>query len=203
MPAAFAAYRFSMIRKEFHPFIYYIWLGCINEIASYYLGKYYQTTSVNNNIFNLCEPLLILWQLKRWKLFDSKNNLFISLIVVLVAVWLIEVFWISSILQFGSYFKVFYNFIIIILSINLMNRLITHDQEVLYKNPIFLICVQNILMFTIGILIEMFYIYGLNINGGFRDMIYSIFTNVNLIITLSYIFSILWMPTRNIYILRS
>lgn len=203
IPATVAVFRFSMIRKEFYPFIYFIWLGCLNEICSYYSGKYYHTTAVNNNIFNLCEALLIIWQLKRWKLFDSKNDMFLWLIIVMITFWLIEVFWISSILHFGSYFTIFHNFITVILSINLVNRLITQNHDALWKNPVFLICMQNILLFTISILIEMFWIYALGITNGFGKFVYRIFTTVSLIINLSYIFSILWMPTQKTYILRS
>src|SRR5688500_6803339 len=56
-----AIVRFRKINRVYYPFLYLIWLGCINELLGTILLKLGHGAAVNNNIYVLAEALLLLW----------------------------------------------------------------------------------------------------------------------------------------------
>jgi hypothetical protein len=159
--------------------------------------KLVHSNIINYNIFSLIEALLITWQFKNWKLFNKLS--FLLILTGLVITWAIEVFFISSIHVFASYFIIIYSFIIVLMSISILNMLIIKEQGHLLKNSIFLICISFIVYFTYAVIVEIFLLYGINESEKFMINVYAILVYINLFVNLLFALAILWMPTRQIF----
>lgn len=197
-----AIFRFAQIRDIYRPFIYLIWIGCINEMLSTYLilNKHY--TIINSTIYTILEALLLLWFFKKLAIFKGRKYLFYFLIFLFTGIWVIESFFSES---FGSnytyWFNIVYSFFVVLLSITAINQLLFTEKELL-KNPTFLICTAMVLFFTYQIIQSMFSLYGLKKSLIFRQNVQSILMIINLLSNLIYALAVLWMRKRQAFTLQ-
>ncbi|MCW3074258.1 MAG: hypothetical protein JWP69_1327 [Flaviaesturariibacter sp.] len=194
--------RFKKIDQPYQPFLLFIWLSFFNECLSVLLAYTIRNNVINNNIFFLLQALIITWQFNNLKLFGQKH-LFPILLALLSAGWLSEILIFSSINRFCSYFIVAHSFFIVLFSISMLNRLIVNESIHLLTNSIFLICIAFIIYFTLAILTEIFWLYGLNESSAFASNIQRILRYANLFANLLYALAVVWMPARPRFILLS
>lgn len=195
--------RFKKINPTYYPFIFCLWLGLLNEILSYIFSILTHSNALNNNIYVLLESLLITWQFHSWKLFARHNTLFIVILCLLLGTWFVDNFIISKISHFSSYFRMVYSFIIVLMSISVLNMLLATERKSIITNPVFLICVSFIIFYTYKILVEAFWVYGLNSSKEFRLNVYGILLFINVFTNLVYALAVLWMPTKQRFTLPS
>src|SRR5207344_2231486 len=112
----------------------------VNEIISTFLNRYQIGNALNTNIYSLLESLLITFQFRNWGLFRKNKNGYLVLLSFFTLAWGIEVLMIGSIHQFISYYNIIYSFVIVIMSIQMMNRMLMSTTKSLLLNPVFLIC---------------------------------------------------------------
>lgn len=195
--------RFKKINPAYYPFIYCLWLGLINETISYILARTIGNNSINNNIYILFESLLITWQFQRWGIFGRSKILFPGVLLLFVIFWIIENFFIFTITQPTFYFPIFYSFIIVLMSINIINGLIVRERKNFLKSPVFLICIGFVSYFTLRVLMQTFWLYGDRVSLAFRISIAYSLIYVNLFANFIYALAVLWMPTKQRFTLPS
>ena len=195
--------KYNHIHKSYYPFIYFIWAGCLNETVSLILAMNGYYTFVNNNIYVFSEALLLLWFFKNMRLFKKSTKLYYSLFISLVIFWLIENLIAGKVMSVSIYFRIFYAFIVVLLSVTIINLLIMSIRKNILTNADFLICITFILYFTFKILIEAFWIYGLNQSNRFQLLVYDIMDYINLVCNLMYAYAILWMSRKQIFTMPS
>jgi hypothetical protein len=200
--AVLGGIRFRKLDPGFFPFILLIWLGVISEGASLIIITQGHTNEVQYNIFLIVEAVLILLQFYKWKLFSTKA-VFYSFLSGLILCWVAEDFIFFSIHTFNSYFIIIASYTLVLLSINMINRLLNSETGSLIKNPVFLISLGFILYFTYAVLVEIFLIYGMENNISFSMKIFNILIYINLITNLIYSVAIIWIPTKSTFILPS
>lgn len=83
----------------------------------------------------------------------------------------------------------------------MINRIIITERKSLIRNPVFIICLAFIIYFTYKVLLEIFWLYGLNSSREFRVEVYNIFKYINLFANLIYALAILWIPRKREYML--
>jgi hypothetical protein len=194
--------RFRRIHPDYYPFLFLIWTGSINEVISTILifSGYYNI--VNFNIYNLIESLLATWLFYRWRLFDGNQKLYHSLLLTFSASWLLDIIFISGFSHFNSYFRIFYSFALILMSINMINRMLFKERINFLRNPVFIICSGFIIFYTLTVTTEAFYVYGLKLSLAFQANITYILMSANLFCNLIYALAILWMPRRQAFSLQ-
>ena len=189
--------RFKKTDQAFLPFILFLWSGLINETISTILIYHRHATTINNNIYVLISSLLLVWLFKNWKVFSMQNQKWLYVLASLfVLVWGWEIFIYSSIKTVASYFRVVYSFVIVLLSIQMINKFLLENKTQLLRNPVFLICLSFIIFFTNKILIEIFWLYGINSSNEFAVQVFRIMTYVNLAVNLVYALAVLWIPRK-------
>lgn len=193
--------RLKKLDPAFFPFILLLTVGLINEVVSVVVLEAGSSNALSYNIYSLVEVLLICWQFQRWKLFAARKVLFIGALGFCVVVWVIDIFIINSIFRFSSYSIILHSFVIVVMSIHMINHLIFKEIVSFMRHPVFLICLGFIIYFTYAILVEMFWVLGLNRSGSFRAKIYEILAYINLITNLIYALAVLWMPMKPRYIM--
>lgn len=195
--AIIGAWRYGEIHRIFRPFIYCVWLGLINEVLSIVFIYTHHSNAVNSNIYVLLESFLLVWQFYEWGLLRRYKFLFPGLLALLATVWTAENFIIASIFQFSSWFRIIYSFVIVLLSISLFNQQLLIGKKSLLKSPVALICAGFIIYYTYKVLVETFWVYGLNESVNFQSKVYFILNYINLFTNLVYAFAVLWMPTKH------
>ncbi|HEV7620216.1 MAG TPA: hypothetical protein VGO09_00710 [Flavisolibacter sp.] len=193
--------RFKKINEVYYPFIYFIWLGCLNEGISELLVKMHQYTYINNNIYVLLEAILLIRLFRLMGLFDQYPKMFYLLICLFIVAWMLESFIFGTITSVGKYFRIFYSSVIVILSINTINQLILRSGKSIQYNTDFILSMAFIIYFTFKILVHAFLIYGLYSSKSFVINIYIIMLCINLGVNLLYALAVLWMPKRLTYTL--
>jgi hypothetical protein len=194
-PVSAALLRIARINRIFLPFLLLIFCGAANEGLSILLMKEGYTNELSINIYCLVESLLVLWLFWRLRLFTSKKQYF-SITLIFVLVWVADVFFISGINRFCSYFIMVTSFVNTLLSITLINTVIIYERRNFLRNPAFIISVCFIIYFATSFLVECFL---KNSNGQdeiFLSRMQQIFDASNLLTNLLYTLAIVWMPTR-------
>jgi hypothetical protein len=201
LAAALSLIRFTKIEQSFVPFVVLVWLGLLNESISYILTHSGHSNAVNSNIYTLTESILLLWFFLLQGSFSANKRFFYFLAAIFIAAWVVEKFFLSDIRRFSSYFTTFYSFCVVLLSIHTINRLIAGEPKYRAFNAVFLICVAFILFYTYTLLVEIFWIYGLNSGPEFRVQVYRILALINLFVNLLYAVAIIWIPRKQEYTL--
>jgi len=194
--------RFDQIDKRFKPFLYLIWIGCINEIVSICLAYTGHYTIINGIIYDLCESILLMWFFKTLRVFANRKNWFYYFISFFILIWVIETFFKN---RFGSsftyYFNVIYYFIVVLFSIRVINNLLFTERELL-KNSTFLICIGLILFFSYGIISRVFWLFGLKSSITFLRQVQTLYVLVNLFSNLIFAVAFLFMRKRQAFTFR-
>ena len=203
IPGIIGLIRFSKINEAYHPFIYCIWIGFVNESINIILALHHYSTYITSNIYILTESVLLTWQFKRWGLFDNSRILFRLIIAILFAAWIAETLMINNIKVYASYFSIIYSSILTFLSITVINRLIVTERRSLLKNATFIICIAFVIYYTYNVLSEVFWRYGMDENVNFQNKVYEISVVTNFLSIILYSLAILWMPTKRRFTLPS
>ena len=196
MAAIIGGVRFRKIDPAFYPFIYCIWIAFANELISFYLTKTKHSTAINNNIYVLLESVLISWQFKKWGYLQKPSYLSAIIISCLAALWVIDAFFVYSIKQTISYYRIIYSCFIIVVSVTVINKELAFAMGAVTKSPVFILCVAFTIYFTFKIVTGLFWLYGLGSNMKFLLSLVAIINVVNCITNLIYALAVLWMPTK-------
>jgi hypothetical protein len=204
IPAIICFIRFRKVDDAYLPFFLLVWAGLLNETVSITLSYTIRNNILSNNIWFPIEFSLAAWQFYRWRLFAKHKRLLQAIISLLGIIWLADGFFIEGITtRFSSYFLIASAYTIVLMSISMVNKLIVEEKDVLWKNPAFIICSGFILFYTVTVLTESFYQYGFNNFPELTSGVFRIFQNVNIITNLIYFVAVLWIPTRQKFILQS
>lgn len=148
LPIIVGLIRFRRIDKGYRPFFILLCIGFITEVISFILIQgFAKYNTIPNNIYALLEWTLIACQFHVWGFLRQKKNRFYALLVFTTLLWITENLVFKQITLYSPYFLFFYFFLIVLLSINKINFMITHDNRNLFRNPKFLICIGFIIYF--------------------------------------------------------
>jgi hypothetical protein len=149
--------RLRRIGSRYRPFFILLAVGVGTELVNRYLIKVFRNNAVSSNIYVLIEWLLIFWQFRVWGFLRTRKNTFLILLSLSGAIWLTENVVFGQLTAFSPYFRFFYSFLIVLLSVNKINFMITHDYRNLLRHPEFLICIGFIIYFIYKIIYEWAY----------------------------------------------
>lgn len=194
--AVIALVRIRRIEDRYAPFLVLTWTGLLNEIASIVLVSRGYSNAATYNLYTLAESLLILWQFKRWGLFQRVPRFYTFLLLLLPLSWCCESIVYRTLFQFNSYFIIFYSFLIVMGAIYTLSEMLFYEGPALWRQPPFLICMGFVIYFTYSTLTEVFWVFGLAHSKTFRVRIYEVLAYINLLVNLIYATALLWMPTK-------
>ncbi|MDP4150330.1 MAG: hypothetical protein Q8927_09680 [Bacteroidota bacterium] len=145
--------RWPRIDNRYRPFFFLLVIGFVTEVVSFILIKgFHRQNGFVVNIYILIEWIMIAWQFHVWGLLKQRANLFWTLVGLVSLVWVGEYFVFGHLSDFSPYFRCLYFFLIVLMSINNINFMITHDNRSLIRNPKFLICIGFLIYFVFMIL---------------------------------------------------
>lgn len=202
IPGILGVLKFPQIQNVYRPFIYLVWVGCVNEVISIYCAFRFHNNIANNIIYNFSESLFLLWFFKRLDIFEGRRHFLNFLVLLFAGVWCTESFVVHPFgTQYTCYFDTIYAFCVVMFSVDVINRLLLTETDVL-RNPIFLICVTFIIYFSFQIIERMFWVYGVKNSEEFRRGVQQIMVIVNFLSNFIFGLSVLWMQKRRAFTLQ-
>lgn len=150
--------RFRRIGKSYQPFFIFLLAGLATEVISSCIIDNKPTSNANVvNVDALLEWILIFWQFRVWGFFRTKKYVSYVILLLPCTVWITENLILGRGNDFSPYFRFFYSFLIVLLSVNKINFMITHDNRNLLGHPDLLICIGFIIYFIYDIVYEWAY----------------------------------------------
>jgi len=166
IPIAIGAMRLKRLDKNYYPFYILLLLGLVAELASFLFINVFKIGNASViKVYSLLECCIIIYQLYRWQNSDRNKKLFTLLAGICIAFWVIESIFFLNINTWSPYFRVFYAFVIVLLSVNHINSMMFNDDIVLIKDPTFIICLGFIIFFLYQIIYEASYFVGADSNN--------------------------------------
>lgn len=191
--------RYKKIDPAFRPFFFFIGYSVFNETLFEILVRTIHTNSINSNIYWLVIFFILVFQLKKWKLFELNSQSEKWLYIGVVLIWAAENLFYSSLWNFNSVSVVVILFLLIILISRAIGGLANCIMETSRRNVIYLICGSLIFEFTIKCISEIFWNYGLSHSVLFRNSIMNLGSlSVIIVYTLQTI-AIIWIPKKREY----
>lgn len=203
VPAAFAGLlKLRDADEVFHPILAFIILGLVNELVSTLVIRNGHSNALNNNIFSFLQVLLILFQFRRWQLFDEHHFLFKCILIMLVMTWMVQNRSWNNLNLFLPFFRCVSSVIIVIMSIiNIIKLTIMYNRHLL-KSSEFLFCTAFCIYFSTAILVEVVFYYGAGTSVELQDAIFKSGSIVNVVTNIIYLIAILWMPMKPRFIMQ-
>lgn len=170
-------------------------IGFITEIISFVLIQGFHTTNaIPVNIYVLVEWTLIAWQFHVWGFLRQRKRAFYGLLAVGALLWIAENLVFGKITQVVPYFRFFYFFLIVLISVNEINFMITHYNRNLFRNPKFLICIGFIIYFLY--MIVYFWAYQVSVFGksGIITVVVFLMAYINALTNIIYAIAFLMIP---------
>ncbi|GAO42657.1 hypothetical protein [Flavihumibacter petaseus] len=192
----------TRIQAEHYPFLFCLLAGVVNELYSEVLSHSGTNMNYNTNLYVLLEGCLLLWQFQRWQLFRRWEKGFAILLGSIVLAWALDWLYVGTLGRIFSYYRIYYSFIIVLVAITCLNRLLLSAHDRLLENPVFLLCIAFILYFMMKILVEAFWVYGLNNTAAFRKKVYVIHDLINIFTNIVFAYALVWMRKKQPYSLR-
>jgi len=153
LPLIAGLVRLRRIGKGYQPFFALLVIGFFTEILSFVLIKGYRASNaIPINIYILAEWTLIATQFHIWGFLKQRKQIFYIFLIATSLVWVVDNLFFGMITGFSPWFRLFYSFLIVLLSVNKINYMITYDNRNLFRNPSFLICIGFIIYFLYMIL---------------------------------------------------
>jgi len=200
-----AIWKWRQVHHSYYFFLAAAILGFVNDMYSNFIlfVQRGQSTSINNNVFVLIESILLILFFRGLPSFKKYRTLLNVVMAGLAGWWFFENIVQQKIYHVSFYFRIAYSFVVVLLSITYINTLLSSVRRKIYKNSDFLVCTGLIIFFTYKILVEMFWLYGLDSTPVFRSTVYDILIYINLFCNTIYTIAILWMPRKQIFTVPS
>jgi len=197
---AMAVFFVTRPARAYYPFIALLWLGAVNEVLSWCLVFTIRTNAVNGNLYVLAEYGLLLWQFCRWNRWPAR--IFAWFALPGLALWAADNLALHSLSDNNSVFRAGYAFLVVLLSIDRVNRLVIYEKARLIKNASFWICTGFLLYYCIKAFAEVFNAFPLHLPGHFYMVLWSLLSFINLIANIIFTKAVLWIPRKSELILH-
>jgi|688.fasta_scaffold383719_2 hypothetical protein len=195
----FSLQKLRHVEKEFIPFIISLWVNFLACIATDFAIYMWEGNAVVSNIYFILFCVLIVWQFKQWGLFSHRPRAFYVVVAMFVLIWSVDNLLLGNLNSFNPYARILNSIVIVLLAIHLLSSELVPTSESFWKSPRQLILVAYILLFTVKLITEVFWQYGMQIGDLFLVYIYILYQIVNFFANLLYSLAVLWIPDTTRY----
>jgi hypothetical protein len=198
IPFCVAIFRWKRIDKTYHPFFVLLGLGVLTEVFSFWVIQGLKVSNASIvNVYGLLEYTLIVLQFYRWRGFRMGMTGFYLLQAGSLLLWIVCNLVFFHLRDYDlPLYRIFSSFVIVILSINEINRMIIHENGSLYKNARFIICLGFIIFFLYYILYEGAFLVGKTDKSQVSIDIIHLFNKVNAFVNGLYLVAVILVPRK-------
>jgi hypothetical protein len=146
----------SHIAVAYRPMIVFILAIFVLQIIETFFQVDQSVKTTISQLEPLFELVLILWQAKRWRLFDRRPKVFWLILLLAAIAWVMERIWATEMPMGVSWFSAVSSFMIILVAIEILTRTMITSPSPVFRNPIFLFSVALIFYYTFSGLLDLF-----------------------------------------------
>lgn len=200
-PAVAGILRFKNSDISYRPFLFYIFISLINEllVGLYLVNFSREIRTLNWQIFNLFEWIILLTQFHYWGTFKKYKYLFYLLLLTSLAGWFVENFVYSDVYSFNPVFLISYSFVLVLLSINRINFTFAQNNQILSRNGLFIICTAMVIFFIYTIVIFTFLATDTRYDKELMQNIFNIRVYINALTNILYAIGIYFIPVAGVH----
>ncbi len=165
VPVLLGVIKYKESLSLYHPFILFVFLSSFSDILSYNLiiiNKSEIAIAVSN-IYTLLSSCLLISFFVKIKSLKNKTLIILSY-VLLSSIWLLDNKLLHTIFETTSLFRVTYSIILVLLSIETLNKNIVSIRTNIKTEPTFIISIFFIINFTYRAVFESLFLFKLKIN---------------------------------------
>lgn len=201
LPAISIILKGKRVSNVYQPFFFLIIISLLVEILSNVLYYYKIGNALIVNIFVLIEFYCWLKFFTNLRVNCSQGfaRFIMTVGIAGVILWVLDNFFIGDIKAFNIWYKLFYSFVLVFLSLDQINILIVYEKKSLNKNATFIICIGILIFFCYKIFLEIIWKFG---NSFSKELLVNVFTIqsfVNAFVNLLYAIAVLWIPTKKFF----
>ncbi len=176
----------EMCKPRYLPFLCFIITFSVNEIISLVMLSFFQEKKgLNCDIYFLLESIILFWIFKRWGLFKGRSKIYNVLPLVYILCWSLEINY-RGFICFLPAFIIFYAFVAVIMSINMINNILLHELTKITYNPVFTISCSLLIFFIYAIIHVIFWLPELNTDVEFKWKVLTILNIINIVSNIGY-----------------
>jgi hypothetical protein len=200
-PAVAGAFRFKNADPGYRPFLIYIFISLLNEllVGLYLVNFSKDIRTLNWQIFNLVEWLILLIQFYYWGRLRKNRYLLYVILFVSLGGWLFENFIYSDIFSYNPVFLIFYSFVLVLLSIHTINYTFAQSNQMLSKNGLFIICAAIAIFFIYTIIVFTFLAMDTRYDRELMQKIFNIRVYINALTNILYAIGIYYIPEKGVH----
>ncbi len=195
--AVMAIFRYRNADTDFHPFIYLLWMGFINEALSTMLIKTGHSNAINNNIYVLLEAGLLLWQFYKWGVLKRYGWMYVIAGVLVGLGWGLENVWLGEIRSFDNLFRMYTAVLVISLALIKLTQRAAEIRERRYTKTCFLICAGLLLYFCVNLYLEI--LLHFFHTATWTGALFWWSGWVNIVANILFFIAVLWIPGKAFY----
>lgn len=200
VPFITGLFRFRKVDDMFHPFFYLLFYYVFNEFVLFeILSRVIHTNSINYNIYWVVIFFLIIYQLKKWELLCLGARSEKLLYGAVVVFWIWDNLYHSTLWNFNSLSKIVLCFVLTVLNVRAIGHLSVRTFSFGLRKAMFLICSTLIFEFTVKIIGEIFWQYGLIRSTSFQNNVILLESLSGVLVATIFTIAIIWMPKKREY----
>jgi hypothetical protein len=210
VPFLIGLFRWKKMDPVFHPFIIVLGSAFLVEIfRGFQLMDYYNKWNlgigislIGYNLYVLVISILFakfFHNIGQLRLFPKMFHLLIAIFILL---WVFDHFILpgNDIHYPTKVFRLFYSFVLCILSIQHINTLLIQERGLLLKNSSFLICLGILIFFIPYIITEGIFLFLGKSSPSFLQSVYNMRKITIILMNLIFLLAVLWIPQKKRFI---
>ncbi len=131
LPLAITYWKRHMIWRKFSLLVIILILGGFNDVVSFISIKLRHTNTLNSNIYQLVEFVMIVWLFRRWP--SVRRNYFHQIVMTLgIVIWTLDFFVFHSLVENSALFRVLGPILLIYVIVDQINyTLLNRDNSII------------------------------------------------------------------------
>jgi hypothetical protein len=131
LPLAIVIWKWHAIWRKFSLLVVYLLIGGISDLISYVSIKSHGNNTVNSNVYQLAEFVLLVWLFKRWPSI-RKGYFHNTILIIGIVLWMLDYCIINSIFQYSSMFRVSGSILLVFVCVDQINfSILNRDNSVI------------------------------------------------------------------------
>ena len=197
LPSIVGIKKFKLTHEKYHSFIIYLSIAAFVGINGILLITFrqYIFSRILSNCYILFEGIIFIFFFFQWEVFKKRIILY-AIVTFLFAIWVIDNFFINSISNINSLYRVIYSTVTVLLAIKLFQQEYSNNIKYTLKDPLVLISAMLIINYSYRAVFESLYLFKLDFSNDFYSDAFNIFVILNVVSNCTFTYAISCMDLR-------
>lgn len=197
LPCIIGIKKIKLTHDKHRSFIIYLSIAAFVGINGIILTIFHQYNyaRILSNCFVLFDGISFIFLYFLWEVFNKRIILF-TIMTFLFAIWIIDNFFINTISNINSLYRVIYSTVTILLAIKLFQQVYFNNINYSLKDPLIIISAMLIINYSYRAVFESLYLFKLDFSNNFYSDAFKIFVILNIVSNCTFTYAISCMDLK-------